>query len=159
MEKELRRSRDKLVIAGTGFCIFGLWGIIKTVMDFILNREEIKETLNVSGAMMILIFAVTLFIMLIVVALHLFVGFSARSEGLYCKKHIVYLIFAVIMGLFYILSIASAFQDLIIDDFHLLQFIVSVMMNLTAVITIAEIIIESVKSKRLSKRLAEQESV
>ena len=96
IKKKLRKVQDTLVITGTGVCAFGIWGVISTVMYLIMNKNELADLIEKKDLQhFIPVFYAILFIAVAAIyAVYLFVGLSARSEGLKKKSRYVYLFFA-----------------------------------------------------------------
>jgi len=158
MEKELRRRTDDLAALGTGVCFYGLWGIIKTVMELLADPDALRTAAEAQyGAFA---FAATVIILLFIMALALLpffiVGLSARGEGLHGKNHIVYLFPAGALALMHLWSAFMGYR--LFDEKDFLSVIVSIIMDVTVSITLIQVIVNSVKVKKLRKQLAEKEA-
>lgn len=160
MQKELRRRLDTISILGTGICLFGAWGAAKSIMYVIADRDEFKDVMagNKGIAYTIFIFLVMVFILTVVLVPHFYIGLSARGEGRREKKHTVYLFATGIMVALYFASVIFSIKELPSSE-EPEDVITSIILDITVAITMIQIIINSIKIKRLRKQLNEQEGL
>ena len=159
MQREIRRCRDNLVSIGTGVSMFGIWTAVRIVMSIILERKDlISETQNYTDAdlsiITVMLWAFTAVLSLSVLGIHLYIGMSARSEGLGGKKRTGFLIADVFYMAVYCAGIAAEsvkFKDLFQNPVH---GIVTVFIDVTVLVTLAELMTNAVRSRKLADRLA-----
>ncbi|MBQ2670763.1 MAG: hypothetical protein IJG06_08460 [Clostridia bacterium] len=159
IKKKLRKVQDTLVITGTGVCAFGIWGVISTVMYLIMNKNELADLIEKNDLQhFIPVFYAILFIAVAATyAVYLFVGLSARSEGLKKKSRYVYLFFAFLMLVCGVLIIITEIVSYDSSKRNLFSLLISVIITFTLLITLLQMIIASIQSKILRKRIKERE--
>lgn len=157
-EVKLRRFENLLVLSGSGVIIFGLWSCVKAVLGMIFKTDDIVEAFGGDvfvRFLVIFIYIVIGIFLLIDLGLRVFIGLSARREGLGKKKSFVYVIFAIL------LTIASSYStvDTIISEFQstetLLEMLVTVFVEITSLIVMIEMIVSAFVVKKLRKELKE----
>lgn len=154
----LRRCRNRLVISGAGVIAFGVWSVVKTVLAVTLRYDEVQVLLDLDGVpfpglIRIFVFALVAIILSADLALRLFVGLSARSEGFGRKKHYVYIGLAVLMIVFSLWTIVFGFN---VDDYDSIpDMAISLIVELTSDLALLEIVISAIIVKRLSKKAQE----
>ncbi len=161
MEREIRRCRDNLVSIGTGVSMFGIWTAVRIVMTIILERRElISESQNHTDADLSIIafvlWVVTAFISFTVLGIHLYIGLSARTEGLDGKKRTGYL---VADGVYLAVYCAGIIAELVKfnDCFEkALHGIVTVFIDITVAVTLTELMTNAVRSRKLTEKLSEK---
>lgn len=155
-EVKLRRYSTSLTISGYGVIAFGLWSIVKTILlsvmhpevAGILPDEETGISRDVYIALMICIMVLLLGFDL---GLRIYIGLSARAEGNGKKKHITYLVFAAFL---LTASLLSLLTGLDIDDYDsILDFLVSLLVEITSMAAVLELIYSSVRVRLLRKKL------
>ncbi|MBP0961265.1 MAG: hypothetical protein J5864_03905 [Oscillospiraceae bacterium] len=162
MQREIRRCRDNLVSIGTGVAMFGIWTAVRIVMSIILERRElISETQNYTDADLSIITSLlwmfTAILSLTVLGIHLYIGLSARSEGLGGKKRTGYLIADAVYIAVYCVGITAElvkFNDLFDNPVH---GIVTIFIDITVAVTLAELMTNAVRSRKLAVQPAETE--
>lgn len=182
IQKELRRNRSTLAIVGIGVIAFGAWSVVKTVLILALRvGDPLGEgalTENVPPELMRAVFyGATAFLLLIDLVLRLYVGLSARREGLAGKKGSAYIVLACLLAVMSVYSCVYSAGTIIKTDepaeeapsAELFQFdpregedvddaVVSTLVEITATVTLIELIVAGVRVKRLRKLAAEQEA-
>ena len=117
MEQKLRKYQNILGISGIATIIFGVWGILKTILFIVLDPYKTDgsaidiKTISVQFIIWVIIYAI------IDLFLRFFVGLSARSESKGKKKSILYLIFAGILIIASLISIIRTFLLMGVVDF------------------------------------------
>ncbi len=162
--RELRRNRDTLVIVGTGVITFGVWTVVKILLHYYLDHSEIIDILreNIEGydnadpftkniyfGIYIFVFSVILAVDL---ALRFYIGRSAIAEGRGIKKGRLYIVLTGIMALFYILALYQTAVS-VNDGRELWEWIVTMVVDSTSMITLFEMAASALKVKSLEKRL------
>lgn len=160
MQKEIRRCRENLVSIGTGISLFGIWTVIRIIMTVILERETmISETQNYTDAGAGLIVALLCIIMailsLMILSIHLYIGLSARKEGLGGKKRTGYLIATGLFILLYCIGITAEIVTFQETFKSIPEGAVTVLIDITVLITLAELMLNAVRVRKLSVQLTE----
>ena len=157
MERRLRKSQNNLVVIGYGVIAFGVWSVIKIVLYTALNTDI--NMLSAEGETVPV--EVFWFIMLVFLAfelsLRLYVGFSAVYEGRGRKKRFGYIILALLMALTSFALVAANLAAFGSDESPG-KTVVTIIVEASSSIMLAEMAIFAVRVKLLGRKLAEQES-
>ena len=134
-ESELRRGQNTLFILGGGVITFGVWSVVKMIMYFALDPVVGLD-----------------------VGLRFYVGLSARAEARGKKKSRAYIVVAALMAagnlliflgaLLLAASVSGAAPDNILDT------AVSTIVDITAQITLIELVLTARRVQRLRKLLS-----
>lgn len=165
MEVQLRKHQNMLVIIGSGVMSFGMWSAIKMVLYSMMRRSEFRETIAEQGASEdiqgVLLIIMYLFIgigLAFILALRSYIGLSARAEGMGKKRGNGYIIAASLLTLvdtliFAVVAYYSFTTPQSIDD--LLDRIVSGVVELTSLVTLAELVYSAIRVRQLTRALSE----
>lgn len=165
MEVQLRKHQNMLVIIGSGVMSFGMWSAIKMVLYSMMRRSEFRETIAEQGASEdiqgVLLIIMYLFIgigLAFILALRSYIGLSARAEGMGKKRGNGYIIAASLLTLvdtliFAVVAYYSFTAPQLIDD--LLDRIVSGVVELTSLVTLAELVYSAIRVRQLTRALSE----
>ena len=160
MEREIRRYRDHLVSIGTGVSLFGLWSVIKAILTIIMDPSDYTEipenTVLDPFVQLVIIICAVVIVLGIILALHLYIGLSARAEGLGKKKKMLYLVFTGLVIGIYMVSIISeiAMFSEIFTDY--MSGAVTIFIDITTLVTLIELERAAYKVRTLSRQLVEQ---
>ena len=157
MKKRLRRNQNYLVMIGTGVIILGFWSVIKTVMFLILEPQDITgffSTVQVSGMPIHTSYLVLVVLLGIELAVRLFVGLCARSEGFGSKQGPVYVVFAIFLSLFHLAAIVASIASGFRFYDNPMDAAVSLLMDLTSLVTLVELVNSAFKVRWLSRELS-----
>ena len=161
MGAELRKHQDMLIIIGTGVIAFGVWSVIKTVLYYALSRDEMLRILKEQGleqgyeaGVYVLIALALAFIL----GLRIYIGLSARAEGVGKRRGNGYVVLAAIMTLVnfggFVLSVAGAFElELTLDN--IVDLSVTFVVELTSIATMAELVYSALRVRNLRKQIAD----
>ena len=114
--KKLRKNQNNLVVTGAAVIMFGLWDVVKTIMNMVLNWAELRDSLlQLDGleeeyiflADIILIILLAIFLMLDL-GIRFYIGRSANAEGKGNSKGWRYVIITALLLISHILSIINA---------------------------------------------------
>lgn len=100
-QAHIRRLEDTLIISGDGVIAFSVWSVIKTVM-FLLeeDRQALLDILGIDGGLSVtLMYAVVGLMLGADLLVRVYVGFSARAEGLRGKRGRLYLVVALLAAI------------------------------------------------------------
>ncbi len=200
-ERIYRKTTDTLIITGNGVIAFGLWSVIRAVLFIIIYHgplaDILRESINTSGgdptmdpalfekAVFVLLFVLFLVVVLVILALHFYVGLSARAVGFGTGNRRFYLFLAVFMILcilcfmvIYAANIAAylgwnppieamramkdggkslAMTEISKEQNPVIDTIVNAVVDLTVLITLVRLVISSVQVKRYRKERGGQE--
>ena len=147
MEQKLRKYQSILGISGIATIVFGVWGIIKTILFMVLDPYRIDgSTIDIKAMYLQFIIWVIVYVV-IDLFLRVFVGLSARAESKGKKTSILYLIFAgilIIVSLFWIIR-----TFLLIKEIDLMDILTSVIIDLISLFALTETLIYGIKLKKL----------
>lgn len=151
-EIKMRRYQNLLVVSGLGVIIFGLWSVLKTILLFFLNEEELDDYPN-DPFFRVILFALVAAALLIEFLIRLFVGLSARAEGFGKKKGYAYIVLAVLLALASLESLVLIFIEA--DYETIAELVVSVIVEATSLIVTIELMVAAFTVKKLKKELGE----
>jgi hypothetical protein len=151
-EIKMRRYQNLLVVSGLGVIIFGLWSVLKTILLFFLNEEELDDYPN-DPFFRVILFALVAAALLIEFLIRLFVGLSARAEGFGKKKGYAYIVIAVLLALASLESLVLIFIEA--DYETIAELVVSVIVEATSLIVTIELMVAAFTVKKLKKELGE----
>ncbi len=151
--RKIRKYRDTLYIIGSGTIALGIWNAVRIFL-MVLNSPQILITPRLTEVIngvpgIIVLFLVTAAVVGVLLSIYLFVGRKAREEGLGRKKHSFYIAFIVLLILFHAVGAISsgiAFFGSIGEPEEVnLSHPVSVIVDVTAAVTLAEMLVSAVK--------------
>ena len=163
----IRRSQNTLIVVGTGTILFSVWTVVKTLGMIILLKDEsvaaIRKAVDESGfklsdqSLFYIVLAFTLIAMILFLAVRIFIGLSAISEGRGFRRRNGYLVLAVIMISISITAIVGNFfsaksqEPLLVlsNDTSLSAHIV----EFTSVVMLVELVFSAIRIRRVRKRV------
>ena len=168
IQQQYRRIRSILRQSGFGVIIFGLWSIIRVVLQAFFNNgtkveNEATPTITAGGAeipvdagWIVVAVLIAIFGFLIVeVGLRLFVGFSARSEAMGKKKSIAYIIVAGILIPFYAFSAVYNIMTMNFLDGYVIDMIITIILDVSSLIALIELFVSGIRLRGLRKKYGE----
>ena len=169
MEKELRHSRSKLWIFGTGVIAFTLWSIIRPLLILLFPTgaaglaaeaesgiTEKLDTIPVSPLFIALALLFLLLVFFLVIGLRFYIGFSARAEGVGRHRGSAYVVIAFVFFAFQVLSFALTGYYLFktkMSDSSVLETAAAVLVEVSSMVTMGEMAFEAVKVKKLTRQM------
>ena len=164
MQRELRRCHDHLVSIGTGMSLFGIWTVVRVIMNVILERQQFFEEIQASESEIPMdtrmLMAITLIIIavlcLMILGIHLYIGMSARAEGLGSKKRTGYLIATGVFILLYGVGIVSEILQYQTCFQGITDAAATVFIDMTMLVTLIELMYNAVRARKITAQLAEQ---
>lgn len=157
METELRRRRSELLTLGYGIIAFGLWSVLKTYLytwvDPIIKEIDTEEQYKMAAT--ILAYVMISIILAADFGLRLYVGMSARAEGMGKKKGRAYIVVAALMLFVSVmLWLASlGYVQSRAEKEALMDYIVSMVVDLTSIAILARLVYNAVKVRQLRRQL------
>ena len=167
----LRRQEHTLTIIGLGVILFGFWSMIRAAIEYMLDSSMLqssfdefmstldpayRESITDFKAGILFLFA-SLLILSVEMGFRLYIGRSAMAVGKGKNKSILYLVAASVLCIIYILSFISYALALFIsssEDVSLFDKLVYIVIDLTSIITLADMIIAGIRVRRLRKKLS-----
>lgn len=179
IQKELRRNRSTLSVVGLGVIAFGAWSVVKTILIFVLRVGDPLANAILADSLPPQVFR-TIFYAVIVLMLasdlllRLYVGLSARKVGFGGKKGSAYIVLACLLAVMSIYG--SVYTALHIGGTEAAETpasskeyqidlseaeaadntVVSVIVEVTASVTLIELIVAAVRVRQLEQKAAEQ---
>ena len=155
MEKELRRKQVTLVTLGTGVILFGVWSVVKSLLYFRTNLFKDLDT-QVEPELLPYIKLVTVVIVALFVladlGIRLKIGRRARAEGMGRRQKNGYLILAALIVLVNIIGDLLGVCYIVkngVPEQSGLDYVVSVLVDLSSTILLAELIITALRVRKL----------
>ena len=157
METELRRRRSELLTLGYGIIAFGLWSVLKTYLytwvDPIIREADVTAE-NRTAAAIVAYIMITM-VLAVDFGLRLYVGMSARAEGMGKKKGRGYIIVAALMLLISVLLwfLSLGYIQSRAENDSLMDYIISMVVDLTSIAILARLVYNAVKVRHLRREL------
>ena len=181
---KIRKFRDTLVTGGFAIIAFGIWTVIKSIMEaFTILRpmlgnmsfedltqvqaEQLRELIDSNALFYTLLFFVLAFL-IVDLAVRVYVGLSARAIGLQKKKRngkersgIVWLVFGVTLTAFgiYSLIVSLTQAEELLHSYSIMYFVVSLFVDVTSIFVTAELVVTGFRLRGLTKKQKSSEEV
>lgn len=155
MEQELRRRQVTLVTLGTGVILFGVWSVVKSILYFRTNLFKDLDTQVEPELLPYIKLAIVVIVALFVLAdlgIRLKIGRRARAEGMGRRQKNGYLILAALIVLVNITGDLLGVYALVkygISEQSGLEYVVSVLVDLSSTVLLAELIITVLRVRKL----------
>jgi hypothetical protein len=169
-DKKIRKYRSSLSICGISVIALGLWAVIKTVFNMVmnpLNIDSIPELKPFAGLLNVFMFSVSAVILTIELGLRVFVGLSAIFESRGKTRKPVYIALAVIIAGFIAYNVLPTIISMLRMRKFLFTTIASLLLDISSFAVLAELISSSIrlkialrrdkKEKRKTKRLTTEQ--
>ena len=183
-EIKLRKFRDTLVTGGFAIIAFGIWTVIKIIMEAFtilqpmigslsfeglsqLETEQLQAMIEDGSLFHHLLFTIPGFLIIDLIV-RIYVGYSARAIGLQKKTRsgkkrsgIVWLIFGIILVSIGIYSLVITLSDTseILQEHSIIYYVISLFVDVTSLFVTAEVIITGFRFRVLSKKQENIEEV
>ena len=181
---KIRKFRDTLVTGGFAIIAFGIWTVIKSIMEaFTILRpmlgnmsfedltqvqaEQLRELIDSNALFYTLLFFILVFL-IVDLAVRVYVGLSARAIGLQKKKRngkersgIVWLVFGVILTAFgiYSLIVSLTQAEELLHSYSIMYFVVSLFVDVTSIFVTAELVVTGFRLRGLTKKQKSSEEI
>lgn len=150
---KIRKNKSTILLTGAGVAAFGIWSVIKVVMEFVLSPidEKLATDLIAVGPIGEIFIAIVLIIMIMTdVILRIFIFFCARKESKgYKAKGLMFTSFLLIagsLGSLVIFLLNAAFVDGAGLDF---EDMVSLFVEMTSLVITFEMIAATLNNRKL----------
>lgn len=149
MDAKIRKTEINLITLGTGVIFFGVWTLVKSLVSFFLLDTEIRE--NLSDEMFI--FTIITFWSLIAISflLNFYVGLSARALGKGKNKSSFFLVVAGIIVFFRSILVVLEIIAAIFDHGDSINLLISAFIDITTIVFLVELMVYSVRLKKIRK--------
>lgn len=161
---EIRKSQNTLIVVGSGTVLFSIWTLAKMIGRLFILRDETVAGVRAIGGdtlsqysdseVFVPVAIITLLFLLLILAVRLYVGLSALSEGRSLKRHLFYVPAAAIMV---ILNVAALVASIRNPDNSMSYGALSadttfsgIIIDLTSIIMLAEMVRAAVRIRRLT---------
>lgn len=181
---KIRKYRDTLVTGGLALIAFGVWTIIRSVLEISeelgnqLNgmtyeglseaeMETIRETMAYQSILYVII-GLAIVLMVVDLAIRIYIGLSARAVGLQKKKKngkerngIMWLIFGFLLVAIGIYSLIITLLETgeILKEYSVIYYMVQLFVEATSLVITAELVITGIRLRRLTGKQKESEEV
>ena len=160
MQRDLRRNENILAVSSLTMILFGVWTAIKLVLYFSLSEDGFRAIpKDAEGQLerLILIAILVLFIC-ISMSTRLCVGLSARAESMGRKKGYGYVVLAVLILVADILALGFSLAHIEENFDSWMDLIITLFVEATSMLTIAELIVAAFRVKKLKRMAAEEQT-
>ncbi|MCR5137383.1 MAG: hypothetical protein K6C12_09830 [Oscillospiraceae bacterium] len=161
IEKQ-RKDDNTLVVIGGGVIAFGVWSVVRTVMEVILRMEELQGMSGMAGmtglerlVAEIIMWVVVAILVGVDMSIRLFIGLSARSEGMGRKKGQAYVAAAGILAVFYVVIWLAEMAGFHGSEQLYLSQIAAMLLDFSSSAVLVELVFTAVRVKR-ARRLRKE---
>ena len=157
LQVRLRKQQNTLVVVGLGVIGFGVWSVVKGVLYAALNPGWMRDTASGEPLSAFAVWTVIVVYLGIVLAIRLYTGFSAISEGRGKTKRVGYIVLAILMAL---TSLGTVCATLFLSrgTVSMVDALVTLIVDLTSSVLYLEMAVAGIQVKRSGRKLAELEN-
>lgn len=155
MDIKIRRLENNLITLGTGIIAFSIWSFIKFMLSYFFVKSNVTEIADDGSAVLIVI--MTWGVAVLNVLIYLWLGLSARAEGIGKRKRIIYLIVIGFIITYSVLIVLLEAFLIVYLHTNLLTLIITLIIDLTRLIFLIELLYSSVALRRLRKHQVKKE--
>ena len=149
----IRKNKSTILLTGAGVAAFGIWSVIKVVMEFVLSPidEKLATDLIAVGPIGEIFIAIVLIIMIMTdVILRIFIFFCARKESKgYKAKGLMFTSFLLIAGSLGSLVIFLLNAALVDGAGFDIEDMVSLFVEITSLVITFEMIAATLNNRKL----------
>ena len=184
IDTKIRKFRDTLITGGFAIIAFGIWTVIKSIMEAFtilkpmignmtlenltqVQEEQLKELIE-SNALFYALMLLILAFLVVDMLLRIYVGLSARAIGLQKKKRngkersgIVWLIFGVILTAFNVYSLVVNLVQIreLLQTYSIVNYVISLFVDVTSIFVTAELIVTGFRLRKFTKTQKDSKEV
>lgn len=163
-EIKFRRLGNVLSTSGFGVLMFGLWSIIRTLLQSFFGSNGISEAADeaagtaaevpdsLSGVVLVFIIVLAAFVAAEVGA-RIYVGISARSDSKGKKKSIAYLIVAGILIAFSAVNLVFNIFTLNYQNSFVFDTIITLILDGSSLIVLIELFVTGIRFRKMRKNM------
>ena len=174
---KIRKFRDTLVTGGFAVIGFGIWTVIKSILEAFtilepmigsisveelkqVQAEQVKAMIEDNSLFYFFLFMILAFLA-VDLAVRVFVGLSSRAVGLQKKKRngkersgIVWLIFGILLVVFgaYSVIITLVNTSEILRVYSVMYYVISLFVDVTSLVVTTELIVTGFRLRGLVKK-------
>ncbi|MCR4604996.1 MAG: hypothetical protein K5639_03250 [Eubacterium sp.] len=156
MDAKTRRLSINLITLGTGVIVFGLWSFIRFALTVFVYNDGIVDL--IPPELKPVIYSFLMVFAIIIFLLEFYIGFSARKDGKGKRKSIAYIIVTGFVVVTYITVDVFDIFRLFSNESGLVYAVSSVIIEITATICIAEMMISSIMLRSIRKKQKKEEN-
>ncbi|MBQ3285552.1 MAG: hypothetical protein IJH40_07925 [Ruminococcus sp.] len=158
MDVKIRRLESNMTTIGTGIIAFGFWSFAKFLLSYFIMGSEYLGVADDDTKLVAAIIAWS--IAVLSPLLYLWIGLSARAEGKGKHKSVFYLIIVGLIILLSILVIGVEIVSFVLSKslVNRAEMVVTMIIDVTRMIFLIELMVYSIKLRRLRKQLRKGEA-
>ncbi len=158
---KLRRYEDDLNVSGKGVIIMGFWSVIKTVLEFFYGTS-FKPTTEAPDTVPYVVeqyitFLFILFLSVIVIGLHLYIGRNAMNAAV-GKPHKKGYLIATIIVLVILIAFMPAYTEQLKDLEHIDTTVAAILVDLTTAYLYISVIRSTLNIRKLKADKTQKET-
>lgn len=164
MDALLRRYRDTLMIVGRGNLLFGIWGMIRTVMTYIISSDEREKLIadfrsapeyqpDLEIVFYVLFFVIMLVVLLLEISLRIYIYRASRAESMGEHRSILYLIVAALIAGVSLFSVWYSVFKGYYGDMDIFDICITIAIETTSSILLLDLVRSSIRVRQLSRKL------
>ena len=154
---EIRQRRINMTTLGMGVIAFGVWSILKVYLYILVDAMPLDLTgipPELAGAIKTFTYVFITFFLLIDLALRLYLGLSARAEGMGKRKGRAYIVLCALLLvgniIAWVMSLFGA-AHVRMENQSALDFYVSLLVDFSSTAMLAELLYNAVRLRKLEK--------
>lgn len=160
---EIRRSRNTLIVVGTGTILFSIWTAVKMLGLLFMLRGETVAALRANfsdiegisdNAAFLVITAVAIFFLALFMSVRVYVGMSAISDGQGKRRGWLYLVLAIFMIIGSAVTFFTGFFSFSAPEqygaFTRNQSVSSLIIEVTSIIIMIQMVVSALKIRKLT---------
>ena len=165
-KRKLLKYQNEISVIGTAIVFFGFWTTIKAFAITILSVSELEELITVYDTRLeaVVTYAAAMILYAQDICVRFYIASSARAEGAGIRKNgkkigNLYIVFAMIMLIANLISLVTYIISEKSDFTGFIDVAVTVIVELTSIITTAEMIRAAFMIRSMRKKLQEGHKV
>ena len=160
MQRDLRRNENILAVSSLTMILFGVWTAIKLVLYFSLSEDGFRAIPKDAEGQLERLILIAILVLFIggSMTFRLIVGLSARAESMGRKKGYGYVVLAVLILAADILALGFSLAHIEENFDSWMDLIITLFVEATSMLTIAELIVAAFRVKKLKRMAAEEQT-
>ena len=160
MQRDLRRNENILSVSGVTVILFGVWTAIKLVLYFSLSEDGFRAIPKGSEGQLERLMLTAILVLFIGISMssRLCVGLSARAESMGRKKGYGYMVLAVLILTADMVALGFSLADIEGNFDSWMDLVITLFVETTSMLTIAELIVAAFRVKKLKRMAAEEQT-
>lgn len=160
MQRDLRRNENILSVSSLTMILFGVWTAIKLVLYFSLSEDGFRAIPKGTDGQLERMILTAILVLFIggSMTFRLIIGLSARAESMGKKKGYGYIVVAVLILVADILALGFSLAHIEENFDSWMDMIITLFVETTSMLTIAELIVAAFRVKKLKRMAAEEQT-